>query len=217
MTGIDRGCADTRKEFDKWFADYDIIIEMPFFMLRSILKAYPDAEFLLVQRSPEKWVKSYENTMGKVGARTHRFPFTMFKYLDSVMYELSIFSRYMDNLCTKGAGMTDEGKKNLAEYYKEYIATVKRLVPPEQLKVLTLEDGFGWDEICPYLGVPVPKGLDWPGRNAPEEFAAISDPVIRGVARRAIMSLTTITVGIIAAGVWYRRAGGALPTLSWFM
>ncbi|RYP58334.1 hypothetical protein DL770_010452 [Monosporascus sp. CRB-9-2] len=206
----------TRKEFDKWFADYDIIIEMPFFMLRSTLKAYPDAKFLLVQRSPEKWVKSFENTLGKVGARSQRFPLNMFKYFDGMMYELSTFSRHINNLCTKGAGMTDEGKENLAEHYKEYIATVKRLVPPEQLKVVTLEDGLGWEEICPYLGVPVPKGLDWPGRNVPEEFAAISGPVIQGAVRRAITSLTTIAVGIIAAGVWYRRTGGALPMLSWF-
>ncbi|RYP08158.1 hypothetical protein DL764_002065 [Monosporascus ibericus] len=206
----------TRKEFDKWFADYDIIIEMPFFMLRSTLKAYPDARFLLVQRSPEKWAKSYENTLGKVSARTKRFPFTLLKYFDGLMYELNIFSSRTDDRCTKGAGMTEEGKKNLAECYKEYIATVKRLVPPEQLKVLTLEDGFGWEEICPYLGVPVPKDLDWPGRNVPEEFAAITGPVIQRSVRRAIMSLTTITVGIIAAGVWYRRAGGPLPALSWF-
>ncbi|RYP32004.1 hypothetical protein DL767_005449 [Monosporascus sp. MG133] len=206
----------TRKEFDKWFADYDIIIEMPFFMLRSTLKAYPDARYLLVQRSPEKWVKSYENTMGKIIARTKRFPYTMFKYFDGLSYELNTFSSHVDNLCTKGVGMTEEGKNNLAEHYKEYIATVKRLVPPEQLKVFTLEDGFGWEEICPYLGVPVPKGLDWPGRNVPEEFAAIAAPIIQRSIRRAVMSLTTIAVGIIAAGVWYQRAGRALPMLSWF-
>ncbi|RYP08972.1 hypothetical protein DL765_008615 [Monosporascus sp. GIB2] len=212
---IGQGKPYTRKEFDKWFADYDIIIEMPFFMLRSVLKAYPDAKFLLVQRSPEKWATSYENTIGKVATRAKRFPFTMMKYFDGMMYELSMLSRQMDNLCTKGAGMTDERRKALIEHYKEYIATVKRLVPPEQLKVITLEDGLGWEEICPYLGVPVPKGLDWPGRNVPEEFAAIGAPISRGAMTRAITSMTTIAVGIIAAGVWYRRAGGPLPNLSW--
>ncbi|KAK7752054.1 hypothetical protein SLS62_006019 [Diatrype stigma] len=40
----------TRKDFDKWYADYDIIVEMPFFMLQSTLSAYPDARFLLVER-----------------------------------------------------------------------------------------------------------------------------------------------------------------------
>ncbi|RYO78673.1 hypothetical protein DL766_004884 [Monosporascus sp. MC13-8B] len=151
----------TRKEFDKWFADYDIIIEMPFFMLRSMLKAYPDAKFLLVQRSPEKWAKSYENTIGKVGIQSNRFPFAILKYFDGFLYELNMFSRHIDNLCTKGAGMTDDGRKALTEHYKEYIATVKRLVPPEQLKVITLEDGLGWEEICPYLGCPgSPEGND---------------------------------------------------------
>ncbi|RYP56243.1 hypothetical protein DL771_012030 [Monosporascus sp. 5C6A] len=206
----------TRKEFDKWFADYDIIIEMPFFMLRSTLKAYPDARFLLVQRSPEKWAKSYENTVGKLGTMMRRFPYNIIKYFDRQMYELDIFSRHIDNMCTKGAGMTDEGKKNLVEHYKGYIATVKRLVPPEQLKVITLEDGLGWEQICPYLGVPVPKGLDWPGRNVPEEFAAITAPLIKGGVRRAITSMTAIAVGIAVAGVLYRRAGGAFPVLSWF-
>ncbi|RYP52649.1 hypothetical protein DL769_010631 [Monosporascus sp. CRB-8-3] len=206
----------SRKEFDKWFADYDIIIEMPFFMLRSVLKAYPDAKFLLVQRSPEKWVKSYENTVGMMQARSQRFPYTMFKYFDAMAYETGKFAQFGQNVWTKGAGLTVEGKKNLAECYKEYIATVKRLVPPEQLKVVTLEEGLGWEEICPYLGVPVPKGLDWPGRNTPEEFREITAPLARRAARKTIMSLTTIAVSVLAAGVWYRRAGGTLPNLSWF-
>ena len=59
--------------------------------------------------------------------------------------------------------------------YSDSIAEVKRLVPPEQLKVCKLEDGFGWEEICPYLGVPVPDA-PWPSLHTPEEFQQTAGP-----------------------------------------
>ncbi|OTB06452.1 hypothetical protein M426DRAFT_111065 [Hypoxylon sp. CI-4A] len=193
-----------RAEFDKWFADYDIIIEMPFFTLHSTLKAYPNAKFLLTERDPEKWAKSYTNTAGKMSSQLQRFPMALFKYFDSFVFKMAYMGNRVLNYYTNGYGLTPEGQKYLVENYKNYIAEVKRLVPPEQLKVCKLEDGFGWDEICPYLGVPVPDAK-WPSLNTPEEFHQIAGPKFAKAFWKGLVSTTSIAVPLVTAGLFYLK------------
>ncbi|KAI1775150.1 P-loop containing nucleoside triphosphate hydrolase protein [Hypoxylon cercidicola] len=193
-----------RAEFDKWFADYDIIIEMPFFMLHSMLKAYPDAKFLLTERDPDKWAKSFANTIGKLATGFQRFPMVIFKYFDSFTTNMAFMGSTVQRYYTNGYGPTPEGQKQLAENYRNYIAEVKRLVPPERLKVCKLEDGFGWDEICPYLGVPTPD-FEWPSLNTPEEFHEISGPKLQRAFVRGVVATTSLIAPIVAVGLWYLR------------
>ncbi|KAI1386597.1 P-loop containing nucleoside triphosphate hydrolase protein [Hypoxylon trugodes] len=195
-----------REEFDKWFADYDVIIEMPFFMLRSTLKAYPDAKFLLTERNPEKWAKSYRNTIGDMVIQFGSFPLSVCRHFDAFTYYLSQTAFRLYDYMSNGYRMTPEGQKFLAENYKEYIAEVKRVVPPKQLKVCKLEDGFGWDEICPYLGVPVPD-TPWPSLNTPEEFHEIGAPKIKAALMKGFVATTSIIVPIVAVGIWAFRKG----------
>ncbi|KAI1481955.1 P-loop containing nucleoside triphosphate hydrolase protein [Daldinia eschscholtzii] len=194
-----------RAEFDKWFADYDIIIEMPFFMLRSTLKAYPDAKFLLTERNPDKWAKSFENTIGMMCTKLMSFPMSVFKYFDGFSYGMADMGGMVLNYYTNGYGLTPEGHKHLMENYSNYIEEVKRLVPLEQLKVCKLEDGFGWNDICPYLDVPVPDEK-WPSLNTPEEFGEIAKPKVKSAFRKGMFGTTSILAPIIAAGVWYLRS-----------
>lgn len=107
---------------------------------------------------------------------------------------------------TNGYGLTPEGHKYLTENYTNYIAEVKRLVPPEQLKVCKLEDGFGWDEICPYLGVPVPDE-EWPSLNTPEEFGEVAAPKLKTAFMKGMLGTTSIIAPIVAVGLWYLRKG----------
>ncbi|KAI0388792.1 P-loop containing nucleoside triphosphate hydrolase protein [Xylariaceae sp. FL0594] len=192
-----------REEFDKWFANYDVIIEMPFFMLPQIVDAYPDAKFLLTERDPERWADSLLNTVGLAQTRINSFPMTLFKYFDAWMMRMDGFGGGMLRYCTNGFGVSGEGREMLVRNYREYIAEVKRLVPPEQLKVCKLEDGFGWEEICPYLGVPIPD-TPWPSLNKPEEFHSIVKPQIERAFRKGIVGVTTM-VAVAAAGLWYVR------------
>lgn len=93
------------------------------------------------------------------------------------------------------------------------IAKVKAIVPPQQLKVCRLEDGFGWDEVCPYLGVPVPEDAEWPSRNAPEEFFQLSDKALKSSPTKAVV-LASVLAPLVAVGIWYARSGGrGLPKL----
>ncbi|KAI1172583.1 P-loop containing nucleoside triphosphate hydrolase protein [Nemania sp. FL0916] len=192
-----------REEFDKWFANYDVIIEMPFFALHSMIKAYPDAQFLLTERDPEKWATSFINTAGMSHQRFNSLPMSLFKHFDGFASKMSKFGDRWVGHCTNGFYMSDEGRRALVENYKDYIAEVKRLVPPEQLKIFRLEDGFGWNELCPCVGVPVPD-IPWPSLNTPEEFRAVTGPQFQKAARKGMAGVTTI-VAIAAIGMWYGR------------
>ena len=92
---------------------------MPFFMIQSLLSAYPDAKFILVERSPEKWTKSIANTVGKSHARSSTFPGNLFGYFDSAMWYFKEFADEFMDIVTKGEGLTERGKRNLTEHYKE--------------------------------------------------------------------------------------------------
>ncbi|KAI1211080.1 P-loop containing nucleoside triphosphate hydrolase protein [Annulohypoxylon truncatum] len=196
----------TRAEFDKWFADYDVINEMPFFMLHSIIKAYPDAKFLLTERNPEKWAKSFVNTIGMLAVQLKSFPMSVFRFFDEFTYGMGYMGNAVLGYYSNGYGLTPTGQKYLAENYRNYIAEVKRIVPPEQLLVCKLEDGFGWNEICPYLGVPIPK-TEWPSLNKPEEFHEVAGPKIQHAFTKGLVGMTSMVVPVVAVGFWYLRKG----------
>lgn len=87
-------------------------------MLRSTLKAYPDAKFLLTERDPEKWAKSFMNTVGVMTTSLKNLPLSVFKQFDSFAFNMDIFGGHMLNYCTNGFGVSEEGRKALVENYK---------------------------------------------------------------------------------------------------
>jgi hypothetical protein len=50
-----------KAEFDKWFADYDTLVEIPAFFVEDIIAAYPDATFIHVDRDTQRWAASVTN------------------------------------------------------------------------------------------------------------------------------------------------------------
>lgn len=74
---------------------------------------------------------------------------------------------------------------------------MKRLVPKEKLGYFTLEDGFGWEQICPHLGKPIPEQR-YPRGNAPKEFEALTMRLLGpSFKKAAAIVITTVLVPII--------------------
>ena len=88
-------------------------------MIQSLLSAYPDAKFILVERSPEKWAKSIANTVGQSHARSSSFPGNLVGYFDSAMWYFKVFADEFMAIVTKNEGLTERGRRNLVEHYKE--------------------------------------------------------------------------------------------------
>lgn len=83
---------------------------------------------------------------------------------------------------------------------------VKTLVPKEKLGYFSLEDGFGWEEICPILGKPIPEQR-YPRGNAPKEFEALTMRLLGpSFKKAAAIVITTILIPLIGFGSWYYRS-----------
>ncbi|KAJ2904753.1 hypothetical protein MKZ38_007261 [Zalerion maritima] len=193
-----------RKEFDKWLADYDALLELQAYLGPDMINAYlsdPDVKFILTERDPDKWVRSFNqwvavDALGKLSAplvaAAARFDtwLTMFKRLNIVMY-----NTYSNSIPYKAPGNEEALRKN----YVEYIAMVKRIIPPERLCVIRLEDGLGWEQICPYLEKDIPKDTPYPrGTDHIAQLGALIGPIING----AIMKMAAVVVPAVGVAGW---------------
>jgi len=77
----------------------------------------------------------------------------------------------------------------------------KATIPADRLRVIRLEDGLGWDDICPFLGVPVPD-VDYPGRNEPEKFQGLVEAFIKPLITAAVLRLSVVAVPTVAVVGW---------------
>ncbi|PKS08083.1 hypothetical protein jhhlp_005358 [Lomentospora prolificans] len=82
-------------------------------------------------------------------------------------------------------------------------ALAKSLVPDDRLLIVKLEDGLGWDEICPFLGHPIPD-TPYPRGNAPGEFKKLIEGLFLPRIKRALGILASgIIVPVLSVGLWY--------------
>jgi hypothetical protein len=79
----------------------------------------------------------------------------------------------------------------------------KALVPEDRLLVAKLEDGFGWEQICPFLGHPIPE-TRYPRGNAPHEFKKMANEFMAPAIRKAgLMAISAVLIPVISVGAWY--------------
>src|ERR1700712_1403860 len=73
----------TKKEFDKWFAGYDALVEVPSFFDTDCLEAYaedPDVRFILTERTPRSWANSFNSYVGGIVKAVESPPLNVLKY-----------------------------------------------------------------------------------------------------------------------------------------
>ncbi|KAI0509067.1 P-loop containing nucleoside triphosphate hydrolase protein [Xylaria bambusicola] len=192
----------SRPDFDKWMWNYDVLTIVPCYLTEEIVQAYPDAKFILTVREPENWAKSVWNTIGLLAARAHSFPANFYKYFDLADLQFSRLVDLIFQTITRGYGRTEAGYQAAMKEYEEYNARVKDLVPADRLLIAKLEEGLGWEQICPFLEVDIPE-VPYPRMNDTKQFQAqVSKICARG--RRNALSLMG-ALSALAIGVWSVR------------
>ncbi|KAF3760469.1 hypothetical protein M406DRAFT_295808 [Cryphonectria parasitica EP155] len=192
-----------RAEFDKWFADYDTLIEIPAFFAEDIIAAYPDAKYIHVDRDVDKWLVSVLNIWHTVRPLLNS---TAMKFMALYDPFIKLFiSLHVTILRCLDHGMHNEDPNMaivLKEDYLQLTDQVKKLVPRENLACFSLEDEFGWEQICPWLGKPIPA-TKYPRGNAPKEFQQLTMRLLGPSFAKAaglVIGAVSIPVG---AGLWY--------------
>jgi hypothetical protein len=123
---------------------------------RELLAQYPDARFVLTERDPERWADSFGATIYKLLAGKDEAPEEMRAWLEmaSAVIAKTGFPPGLD-------------RNGLVEAFKTHNNSVRETIPASQLLVFEVKQG--WEPLCEFLGVPVPK-TEFPRSNHREEF-----------------------------------------------
>lgn len=194
----------TAEEFDTFLGDYDAITDLDGAVFVSdLVAAYPDAKVILNYRKDlDKWHESLLGTFGVMEASWVHWFMSFFCF--ELYWARRFVWREVLPLFFRGSA-AENGKW----VYREHMAMVRGLVPPERLLEWTVEDG--WAPLCKFLGKEVPK-KEFPKGNAPDAFART---ITVGQARQNRIALRNMTVcagvfvalgtvgyGRLAAGWW---------------
>jgi hypothetical protein len=111
---------------------------------KELDKRFPDSKFILTVRDPKKWIESYE---------TH----FMVKFFDEKplkaiqVWEYSfqevLARKYSEKRKARLLAWQKKHTENTLEYFQDRL---------ENLLVINICDGEGWEKLCPFLKVPMP-------------------------------------------------------------
>ena len=122
-------------------ADFDAAVDLPIPIFYPQLdERYPGSKFILTIREPESWLAS---------VRRHwaRWPITD----DSA-------GRYRQMLRLAMYGMHGFSAARMKSVYETHVHKVRRYfrARPQDLLVIDISQGEGWEKLCPFLNVAVP-------------------------------------------------------------
>ncbi|OAQ97018.1 hypothetical protein LLEC1_03895 [Akanthomyces lecanii] len=191
-----------KADFDKWLANYDVVVEIPSYFVEEFIEYYPDAKFILTERDLTAWDKSLSHLVNTVVGATHSFPLNAVAKIDR---HIAMFTKLNDTfwqVIFHGRGLKAGMPLAKADNVNDG-ELIRRLVPKDRLLDVKLEDGFGWEQICPFLGIPIPKEK-YPRGNAPAEFDKLLSSFIGGrLTVTAYKVLGSLVIPAVAIGAWY--------------
>ena len=200
-----RGPQFTRDDWDDLLGKYHAVTDAPAICFaEELIKAYPEAKVVLVERDVERWYKSFSVLIQE-----------MYNPIVGVLRILD--PQLLGPICTmfnhvyrdrKGFCRTDD-KQELQEtaktIYREHYEHVRRVCPQDRLLNFRLEDG--WGPLCDFLGkekpeVPFPRLNE--GAALAEKFKEFEKRSMRLILRNLALVAVSIGVGLLAVG-WVRR------------
>ncbi|HEY3828412.1 MAG TPA: sulfotransferase [Solirubrobacteraceae bacterium] len=126
------------------------------YFYRELMEAYPDAKVLLSVRDPEKWERSFRDTIVAM-----RHGESLMRLLSSARGEIDPrwrrYLEFVDRMFWGPQGTFASGFAEPEQLIAGMLAhqdEVKRTVPAERLLVWEVTDG--WEPLCEFLEVEVP-------------------------------------------------------------
>jgi hypothetical protein len=187
--------AAARGETTNWrevFKDYQATVDWPACTFyKELMEIYPYAKVLLTVRDPENWYESVQSTIYQTASWTppplYRLFFRLFRpsvpqtmhMIQTLVWEGTFDGNFKD-------------KQYAIEVFNRHIEEVKKYVSPERLLVYNVKEG--WEPLCAFLGVEVPKDKPFPHLNERTDFINRR----RQRSRALIVQVSLITASIVA-------------------
>jgi hypothetical protein len=192
-----------REDWQKIWSDYDIATDLASTFALELIKAYPDAKVVVVQRKYESWWPSFESELlgslyemtwlqGFISWNIMRFraPHAMRKV------HAGFFSADEYSL--------ESIKPRARDAYEEYYRRVREAVPIESGRRLEYTLGDGWEPLCEFLGKEVPD-VEFPRVNDRASHSAKIKKQRSELAWGVLLKGGPFIVAAIAAVVVYKR------------
>ncbi|MFX0063906.1 MAG: sulfotransferase family protein [Candidatus Hermodarchaeota archaeon] len=185
------------------FKQYKAALDFPAFIYyQELIAAFPDAKVLLTVRDFKSWYES-----------THQTIYAVSKVVSSIPRWLTELISPLRNMIKLTATMWDglfQGRFEDQDYaisiFKQYIENVKAAVPPENLLVFNVQEG--WEPLCNFLNVPIPN-KPFPhlnDRNSFQKFFRILEWSNRWIPNPVAGLLVVGIIGVIIL-VWLLQTG----------
>lgn len=143
--------------FDAVYKDMQSAVDWPTAAFyKELYEQFPNAKFILTHRSKESWAESFGSTIYKLLEGRENAPGPIRDWLNMVVKVIEKSGLSM--------GLDFEG---LAEGFEAHNKAVQDLIPPKQLLVYQVKEG--WEPLCNFLGVDIPQE-EFPRTNNREEF-----------------------------------------------
>ncbi len=194
-----------RADWDALIGDYRATSDIAALFSESLIRNYPEAKVILVERDVEKWKASF----GGIFIDSWFFGWDWFVlcYLTSCAgFRGSEVIADMLMTGWLGARTRKEAWSKLDDKYREHSEMVRRLVPEEQLLVFKLSDG--WAPLCEFLDVPVPEGVPFPHVNDKESLFEFRKK--RTVLGQQFLAKRVGLLGAVALAAWMLTRRGWL-------
>lgn len=161
----------TQVNWEQLFGGYQSIVDYPgCYFYKEIFEKYKNAKVILTLRDPDKW---YTSTL-KTIYNPRLPPKQLISLFLKVPFSKKIRTiprviRFYDQLIWKGMfGGRFEEKDHALAVYKQHTKEVQHVVPPEQLLVYRVEEG--WKPLCEFLNKPIPSDEPFPHLNIGKDF-----------------------------------------------
>ena len=134
----------------KLAAECDAVQDMPWpLMFRELDATFPGARFVLTIRDTEKWYKSISSHFGD-----NPYHIQQNTYGEDAGTPIGNEQRYK--------AIYDAHNDAVREYFKQR---------PNDLLVMNLERGDGWEQLCPFLGEPIPRKPFYRANSASHRYS----------------------------------------------
>lgn len=183
-------------DWQTFLKEYSATVDWPgCTFYQELMTAFPEAKVLLNVREPERW---YTSAAATIYGATHGIPgfvrlirpqlANVIDMVNELIWHKTFDDRFAD-------------RAHAIAVFNAHNAEVQRVVPPEQLLVYRVNEG--WEPLCRFLDVPVPE-KPFPHLNDAAEFQRMMQQ------RRLLARLVPWLLGLLLVGLglslyWWLR------------
>jgi hypothetical protein len=182
---------------------YRAIVDWPgAYFWRELVAAHPESRVILTIRDPARWYQSVLSTIYHLRGQSLENPLlgALVALVERLIPPAHRAIHVIDGTIWNG---TFHGRFTDREYalrvFAEHTAEVQAAVPPERLLVFDVRQG--WQPLCDFLGVPVPRGERFPHANDAASFRGAIQARFMAVGLRAAAA----GAGLLLAAAALRR------------